>query len=430
MSLIKEKIRVLLNKARNYNEFKSVVEGVLNNLLKSSKALDGLLLEVSSSKTLIRVLAASKKGGVETVEVIRKPGKKMAEYTPPPLAVIEKNWAALDDMYYYIELLEDAIVPELINTHKKASTKLVDRATAEIKIGRAKIAKALKVIQGLGSKHIPKELKKVSDFVEVELKKRFAKRFDEKNFKANIYVAPTELNDKGKGNLGYFYYMNFPGLKGDERSFQEFYIVIIGIVKPDGIIELKVSTLGKFMLPNVIPVETLRKMSDPVKILTEIEEQLFLLFNINVLKQLALPSGLDTKSLKKATLLNKPSISRLIESKSVKDEKLIIKLIPGVTAPELNLVISKIYPIIKGLFGVLDKDKRVINKEQTRSGKSYVLTFGLQPNLSLKGGSQGVAIDYTRIKDLQVELDLKDEDIDEMLRIIKKSKRKVARLTK
>jgi hypothetical protein len=425
MALSKEKIRLLLNKARNFNEFKAVVERVLDNLAKSGKAIDGLLMEVSSSRTLVRVLAAAKAGGNETVEIIRRgSGRSNAGYVAPNMKLIKSNWIALDEAYYYTELLSGSLVPELVNSYKKQSAKLVATIEASVKEYRAKIDKALKVIQGLGAKHIPTRLKETATKVEEDLKQRFAKLYEVPKYKASIYVAPTELDSEGKGNLGYFYYMNFPGLKGEGKVYSEFYVVVIGVINEEGNINIKATVLGKFMMPNVIPVDTLKNISSPGAIIEELEAQMFTLFNINVVKRLALPADFNTKAFKKAPAFEKANIKKYIQSKSVVDDNLVLKLVPSVKADELNQVISLVYPILKGMLGILSKDKRVLTSEPTKEGRSYVLTFSLQPNIAVKGGAVGTELDVNKIRELQVQLDLSDETVDDVIRVIQNAKRK------
>ena len=422
MSLTSEKIRLLLDKARNLNEAKSVLSKIFSFMDKDLDALDGLVATEASTVLRVELSAGELKAfKVGRDKRTRKSGKIAdVTYVPPSTVEMKKiraQWSVIARNYSLLEDLEDVHLPRLYQQYGKSAKDLFKPFEANLKALKTKINEALKIVQQYGKRRPPKLVTSVISEVQLLLNKALTGRFNAP-MRTQVYVGLVTDEDNTKDKtLGFFYYFNFENFTTDTgNKYPDWYVVVVAVVNEDGEISFRAQVPGKFVLPSDLDVDHTQSFPDADSIVEEIEKQFFQVYSMNVLRPLALPVDSKIITDQKGTL----NASKFVDSVKVEGNEIYIKLVKGLKAVDVDQVMRELMPTLKSLLGLTTKDKRLMQYNLDTQGHNQVIVVTLH---AAPGKILNSNVNYKVAREvLKTRWGLDDETIEDIVQLVNRKK--------
>jgi hypothetical protein len=352
MSKVSENFLFQFKAARNVKESIGVINDIKKWLKKKKEQVENVLKELSSSKTVIRVLASS----VSEMTMTTSPNKRSKDtdveilFKPADIKKIRSSWDMLVDYEETIKNLETNIIPQAEERYKNvAGLEKYMKSTLDFlktcKVSRDKLLSGLKAH---GDKHIPESLVKLINKIKEDLSTQLAGRFDS----CDIMIYPNIVELKGKNVLAIFCYIQFKGLLDDEDwKKDQFEIVVVAVPDENKSLRYQVQTFeeGKER-PNEINLSigdwlpTAQKVND--RIITSLTER----HALNVLKPSSLP--VTEQEVKKNKTLRLPVVKDLLIDGQYLKAVLKPSVRTRVVAEEIG---KKLHPLVKAFFKIEPK---------------------------------------------------------------------------
>jgi hypothetical protein len=401
------------------DKFKSRMDSVRN--LKEAFKLLGPLFEEEDSQVfaLLRELSSNLATAAKIIDVDRDaaptPGqKKAAIQTGPVLKVqikipkpkeLAENWAFLNQNSDKLEGLEYTLVK--FNHDFRGDPDLPKLLTGiKAKIAQLNTSKsaALKVLERVGNKHIPTELKSLVGAVVPKLKKALKGQY--KDLQELVYVVPVDKNkQKEYGNLAFYYYLRFTGLKQEEGAYPDYCIVFTGRVEGTKL-SLWLNVQPKFKLPLMFPLGASITGASESQVFSVIENRLAISSAQSIINPLPLP--LTRKEVKTSPLLG----LKMVKSADVKGNTIIVTLKPGSKFTDVNAVHQMLMPILRGMLNVNETNEQAVRYTPMKSGGVITaMKYTLHP--TNKG------LNMHQLVELQEALSLTEDEIDALTEILR-----------
>lgn len=394
-----------IRNSRSINDLIAVINDIVDDLKSSKKTLSNLMLSTSASKKYDDgefTIDRTGKNAPRVVKVSLKPsspstvkiaGKKLKNFVVPSVSSMASHTKVLQDLYANAIELEsiDAMIKQSFSTATNYS-----RTAGALKALRQEVDRlidnALTVLNKLASKHIPSEMKALSE----QLVEFVLDYVDPKTYSQTtqfLYVAPIN------GTIQFSFYVSLDDLK-DKSGFiySEYYIVLTGVIDKKGFITYFLNTLPDFKIPGKYDIgENITSEADMLK-------RIKLLFSVNdvIIEHEKLPIPANTGNLSNYKITSIPGIIKA----EVIDNKIVVKT-KVTREATINKIIVQLIPLFNRLAGVSHTSKSIFKYNIRKMADGSVIQFILVPT-----EKRDKKINSSKIKDLQKILDLDDKSIE------------------
>lgn len=394
---------------RNLNEVNRWLKQLDREIDDTGKKLN-ILKHITSSCMDLPVLGA--KTYVVAPPVKKRRRSKIDPKTKvvvPKLRELTKNFDLLEDLYRQAEALD--VIESKVN-QSFSDDRAIGRILKDIAKKRRVIEKSIKeaksFIDGLAKKQIPKDFKSIGTYVF----KRFLDSIEGRFNSAERTIYINLFDDDDTTRLQFTDVLHLTDFENAENyTYRNWYVVITYVASPNETSDMYLSTEVSFTVPSREPRSAnsrgskFRNKKEALKLLVaDLELEGFL----DVLNQSPVP--FEKKDLPKSVFRSQDYISKIkIEEDSL---QFILK---KSTKAEQEEVLKEIYLDLKAM--VRDSEfKRGIKYNLDRRGSKTIITFRFrhpEPRAMKK-----VKVNKTRLKEMQKEFDLTNEQTKNLYRLI------------
>lgn len=404
-----EKIR----KSRSVNDLIDIINEIAKEVRSGKKAVEKLTISISAKNEDEIKIDHSGKKSPEKMKITQKTpsedtlGVKLTKFVVPPKDVLVKHNSTIQSMYENASELDaaEALLQQTFAGVKNQPAAL--RALRALKEEvDSSLNRAFSALNKLANKHLPTEMEQLSDSLISYLIDHLDKKSYD-NMTKMVYVAPDESN-----NILFSIYIGIEGLKnGSGFVFDEFYVILTGLVDKKGYIRYFLNTLPDFKVPGKYPVGK--------EITTEkdmIQRFKFLLAHNDLVSDFERkPMPLTTDQAKTKGLTNIPNVSDAY----VEDDALYVVIKKGKDSDRvIKSVVLSVMPLLNLLVGNARRSKSVIKYKPLARKGTTVLQFILTPQLAT-GDDQDLSLNLQKLKELKSLLDLSDKEVEAIKHALK-----------
>lgn len=395
-----------LRKARSLNDVLAVMRTITTEVRHSNTSVSLSASKVPSSADLEEITidhAGGKAKSPRKVKVgskIATTGKlgKLVSFKAPPMDVVLKHYTVIKDLHENASELEaaEALIKQTFSKAKnqKAALSALKALRGEVD---ASLQKAFTALDGIATKHLPEEMATLGDdLVSFMIDHLAPDSYD--NITKEVYVSPGD-----KKEIMFSLYVAIANL--ENRSgfvFEEYYVILTGIIGAGGVIRYFMNALPEFKVPGKYPpgkeIHNTREMTTRLGILLAHNEI------VSDLERLPLP--LNTDRAKSAGFTNITGVTDAY----VKDDALCVVLGKGKDSPKnINAVSIQVIPLLNKVTGNSRRTKGTVSYRpvKIKRGGNTVLQFILTPAV----GDPSHTLNVARLQELQDLLGLTDHEV-------------------
>lgn len=353
-------------------------------------------------------------------------GVKVSKYVAPTMNTAEQIQNKVDIVHDLHEnLLELDAAQEKIK-HQFRGAKNLKVALNGIQALKDELqntlAKAYDLLEAIAQKHIPDELEEMNEALQEFITENIPET-KYNDIREEVYVtvkAPTDANegavtrgpkkikiDVNKADFAFHCYTIIDGLKNSEGyEFEEYCIVLTGLVDRNGVMHYFLNALPDFKTPGKFNIG--QEIQDDHAMETRLS---MLLAHNDVVTELERkPMPLTTKSAKEKGFHSIEGV----EAVHVVDDTLRVTIQRGQATPtKIEYIKAEVRSLLNAVIGKRNKSKVLPRKVKDNKGQ-IVLVFSLIPDIPDSDERKDYSINVSKLMDLKHVLGLPDDVVDDV----------------
>lgn len=395
-----EKIR----KVRSLNDVLDIIKELTKEVTEDGKIVKRMFTSLSARKDeeiTIRHTGPAVKPKRITTRRSASPGNfgvKIKDFKVPPKGAIEKHVDVLQRLYDNAKELDavEAMLRQAFSGVKNQNTALRGVQALQAEVDRS-IETALSALNKVATKHFPTEMNELRD----QLTGFLLDNIEENQYKDMGFLEYASLG--AKGEILFSVYVEIKDLKNDNGYvFDEYFIILTGVVDKTGNISYYINALPDFRVPGKY------QLGKEIENVQQMEHQAAMLLAHNdVITHLdRKPMPISKDDAKTKGFQNIPGVAGV----EVKDDSLYIQL-----AKEDPRTISNVVTTTMALLNQAlgrKRDTSISWKRVTRGSKKYIkFILYFKPDAKTSN-----SLNVNKMKEIQHIFDLDDATLQKLRR--------------
>jgi hypothetical protein len=402
-----------LRKARSINDVVSVIQEIAKEIRGNSRIVTTLVESLSATVPNVEEIEIDHSGRTAAPKKIKLKspktsgsavGVKLSKYVAPPTDAIAKHVRVISDLHDNIAELESAqaLVKQAFAKAKNQKQVLAKLAELHDEV-QENMALSFDALTNIAHKHLPSEMDQLGDALFSYLMDHI-KPNSFTNMSKEVYVHQNE-----DGDILFSLYILIHDLTAKTGFvYDEFFVILTGVVNAKGIIHFHLNTMPDFKIPGKFPIgkEITSTHDMNMRVAT-------LIAHNDISADLdRLPIALDTNRTKTSGMSNITNV----DDTYVLDDSLFVIVSKGKATPRnIANISSQVIPLLNRLVGNIRGAKGTIVSRQIERKGHKVIQYILTPSTK----NPNHTLNQSRLQEVQELLGLSEAEVSAVKEILK-----------